>query len=86
MAVHREAGLEWVKSSRNVGTGACIELASNGDMIVLRDSKNPDVHLAYTRAEITAFIYGAKSGEFDHLINAYSPVDGAEGHDTIQST
>jgi hypothetical protein len=38
-------------------------------MIALRDSKTPEIHLFYTRAEIDAFLYGAKRGEFDHLLH-----------------
>lgn len=51
-----------------MGAGACVELARIDDMIALRDSKNPDVCLMYTLAEIDAFVDGAKRGEFDHLI------------------
>jgi Domain of unknown function (DUF397) len=50
--------------------GACVEFASDGDMILVRDSKDPSTHLRYTRREIDAFLYGAKRGEFDHLLRA----------------
>jgi len=50
------------------GSGACVELARDGDMIALRDSKNPDVHLRFWPREIEAFIGGARRGEFDHLV------------------
>lgn len=60
----------WIKSSRSIGRNACVELAVAGDRIALRDSKNPGVApLLFTRAEIDAFLYGAKRGEFDHLLN-----------------
>lgn len=59
----------WVKASASMGVEACVELAKAGEMIALRDSKKPDVPpLMYTRAEIVAFLDGAKKGEFDHLI------------------
>ena len=60
--------LRWVKASYSAGLGACVELAPHRDMIVLRDSKNPDVRLHFTQLEIFAFIDGAKRGEFDHLV------------------
>jgi Domain of unknown function (DUF397) len=62
------ATLEWVKASMSASLGACVELALCGDMIALRDSKDPDVLLHLTPLEITAFIDGAKRGEFDHLV------------------
>lgn len=61
--------LKWIKSSPSAGLAACVELARTGDMIALRDSKTPEIHLFYTRAEIDAFLYGAKRGEFDHLLH-----------------
>jgi Domain of unknown function (DUF397) len=61
--------LDWVKSSRSLATGACLEFATVGNLIALRDSKNPDVApFLFTRAEIDAFLHGAKQGEFDHLV------------------
>jgi Domain of unknown function (DUF397) len=62
--------LVWIRGSRSYATSSCLELAAAGDMIALRDSKNPGVQLLYTVAEIDAFIDGAKRGEFDHLIGA----------------
>ena len=62
-------GLVWIKATRSMQTGACVELAIDGEQIALRDSKNP--HIApfrYTRDEITAFIDGAKRGEFDRFL------------------
>ncbi len=43
-------------------------LAVDGDCILLRDSKEPDTHLRYSRLEIDAFMYGVKRGEFEHLL------------------
>lgn len=63
-----QSGLRWIKGSRSYGSGACVELAPYGDMIALRDSKHPEVHLHLTPQEIFAFIDGAKNGEFDHLV------------------
>jgi hypothetical protein len=61
--------LPWRKARRSVGDGACIELApAAAGMIAMRDSKDPDGPvLMYTRAELHAFLDGAKNGEFDDL-------------------
>jgi Domain of unknown function (DUF397) len=59
----------WTKSSRSIAANACVELARAGEFIALRDSKNPDIApFHYTFAEFDAFLYGAKRGEFDHLL------------------
>jgi hypothetical protein len=62
-----QTGLRWVKASRSQSLGACLEFAANGEMISVRDSKDPGVHLHFTRQEVMAFIDGARQGEFDHL-------------------
>jgi len=60
--------LRWIKASLSAGLNACVELAPCGDMVALRDSKDPGVVLHLTHREIAAFIDGAKRGEFDHLV------------------
>ena len=60
--------LTWTKSSWSVAANACVELAADGDGIALRDSKNPDKVLHFTKAELRAWLDGAKHGEFDHLV------------------
>lgn len=69
MSSSQSKDLHWIKASRSYASTQCVELAPAGDMIALRDSKNPDSYLFYTREEIGAFIDGAKRGEFDHLIH-----------------
>jgi Domain of unknown function (DUF397) len=60
--------LNWIKSRRSYSIGECVELAADGDLIRLRDSKDPAVHLNFTRGELAAFLDGARRGEFDHLL------------------
>ena len=60
----------WQKSKHSNPNGACVEVAnlSTGE-IAVRNSRFPEgPALVYTRAEIDAFLAGAKDGEFDHLI------------------
>jgi hypothetical protein len=64
--------LEWQKSGRSNPSGNCVELARlpGGTGIALRNSRHPDgPALIYTRAEIEAFILGARDGDFDNLIS-----------------
>jgi hypothetical protein len=60
-------GVQWIKSGRSNQSGNCVEVAQlpSGD-IAVRNSRHPDgPALVYTRAEITAFVEGAKDGDFD---------------------
>ncbi len=66
----RSAGLTWRKSRRSNPSGNCVELAQlhTGDVMV-RNSRDIDGPvIRYTRAEIAAFIGGAKDGDFDDLL------------------
>jgi hypothetical protein len=58
--------LAWRKAQSSIGNGACVEVAPAGNMIALRDSKNPKgAILMCTVAEWGAFLDGAKKGDFD---------------------
>jgi hypothetical protein len=66
--VGNDQPLVFVKSSYSNGQGDCVEVAkkTEGGRAV-RDSKDPDgAILDFTPGEWTAFIQGAKDGEFDN--------------------
>ena len=73
MTEHREAppvGDAWRKSRRSNPTGNCVELAGTADGdVAVRNSRDPaGPVLVYTRAEMAAFLLGAKDGDFDDLL------------------
>jgi hypothetical protein len=63
-------GAVWQKSQRSNSQGACVEVADlPGGAVAVRNSRFPaGPALIYTRAEIDAFIRGAKDGDFDYLL------------------
>ena len=60
----------WRKSQRSNSQGACVEVAGlPGGDVAVRNSRFPaGPALIYTKAEIDAFIRGAKDGDFDYLL------------------
>jgi hypothetical protein len=62
--------VRWLKSQYSNPNGECVEVASlpTGE-IAMRNSRFPTGPvLVYTQAEITAFLAGAKDGEFDQVV------------------
>ncbi|OIJ63418.1 DUF397 domain-containing protein [Streptomyces mangrovisoli] len=61
----------WIKSRRSAIEGNCVELAVLPDRsVAVRNSREPDgPALIYTRAEMIAFLDGAREGEFDALVS-----------------
>lgn len=64
--------VHWRKSHYSNPSGNCVELAELADGgVAMRNSRDPHgPALIYTRAEVVAFLRGAKHGDFDDLIDA----------------
>ena len=63
--------ISWLKSRHSNPSGNCVEVAClpTGE-IAVRNSRFPTGPvLLYTRAEIAAFLQGAKDGEFDYVLS-----------------
>ncbi|MES4904622.1 MULTISPECIES: DUF397 domain-containing protein [unclassified Streptomyces] len=67
--------INWQKSSYSgQGEGdACVEVASIGDDIALRESDDPDSVVLTTPAELGSLLAGIKAGEFDCLSAPATP-------------
>jgi hypothetical protein len=58
--------LQWRKAQASVANGACVEVATAGKVVAIRDSKNPDGHVIFSpREEFGEFLNVAKRGAFD---------------------
>ncbi len=56
----------WRKSSHSGGSQECVEVATMGHGIAVRDSKDPNgSRMVFGRDSWTTFIGGVKLGEFD---------------------
>ncbi|WP_432048557.1 DUF397 domain-containing protein [Streptomyces asiaticus] len=62
--------LSWLKSSfSDAGGNNCIELATDGSGIAIRESSEPSAVLHTDRIALRTFISGVKRGYFDRLMN-----------------
>jgi len=64
MTERPQGALLWRKAKAS-GSGNCVEVASDGASIFVRNSKRPDAGaVSFTFAEWEAFLVGADNGEF----------------------
>jgi Domain of unknown function (DUF397) len=60
------SGSQWTKSSLSFSNGNCVEVASLGGEIGVRNSRDRDGSvLRFTPDEWDAFLGGVRNGEFD---------------------
>ena len=74
MAAGQVPGAAWRKSHHSNPDGSCVELSAlsrtPGSGVAMRNSRDPQgPALIFTAAEMTAFVRGVKSGEFDDLLD-----------------
>ncbi len=56
--------LDWRKARRSIGNGDCVEVASAGREVFVRDSKNPGVvMIGYPAATWRSFLSSTKQGD-----------------------
>ncbi|MFJ9841964.1 DUF397 domain-containing protein [Kitasatospora sp. NPDC101155] len=60
--------LNWQRSSFSGEQTNCLEIASEGEFVYIRESDNPTHIVTTTRTKLNAWILGAKDGEFDHFV------------------
>ncbi|CAL9468091.1 hypothetical protein SUDANB106_02806 [Streptomyces sp. enrichment culture] len=64
------APIEWHKATFSEGEGPnCIEIARDGDRVLMRENSKPDEIVVTTPAKLDAFLKGIKAGEFDHFVD-----------------
>jgi Domain of unknown function (DUF397) len=63
------SSIAWRRSSR-CANNTCVEVALLDDQIMVRDAKNPrGPVLRFTPTEWSAFLDGARNGEFDRSVD-----------------
>jgi predicted secreted Zn-dependent protease len=61
--------LTW-RTALNCDGGACVEVAADRDVVLIRNSRQPSGPLVeYTPEEWHEFVSGIKNGDFDNLLN-----------------
>jgi Domain of unknown function (DUF397) len=71
VSADRLNGADWRRSRMSGAVGNCVEVATlDSGEIAVRNSRFPTgPALIYTRAEMAAFLAGAKLGEFDDVLS-----------------
>ncbi|WP_316526802.1 DUF397 domain-containing protein [Kitasatospora brasiliensis] len=59
--------LDWQKSSFSGTNTNCLEIASEGEPVHIRESDDPTHIVTTTPAVLHTWLHTAKAGHFDHL-------------------
>lgn len=62
------SSIRWQKSSYSSEGNACVEIAVAAEVILIRESDDPETVVSTTPEKLSAFIRGIKAGEFDDLL------------------
>lgn len=58
----------WRVSSYSGSSGTCVEVADEGEHVLVRNSQRPDAGtLSFTSSQMAAWVAGCKAGDFDDL-------------------
>lgn len=71
VSADRLGGVDWRRSRMSGANGNCVEVATlESGEVAVRNSRFPNgPALIYTRAEMAAFLAGARDGEFDDVLS-----------------
>jgi hypothetical protein len=61
------AGEPLWRTGKRSESGSCIEVATVGDVVLIRSSLNRDTSVAMTRDEWQGFLIAVKDGDFDSI-------------------
>jgi Domain of unknown function (DUF397) len=65
--VEEPAALAWRKTRYSIANGDCVEVASTGGSIAVRDSKNPAGPVVrYAPGTWQTFLAATRRGDYDH--------------------
>ncbi|MFE7561038.1 DUF397 domain-containing protein [Kitasatospora sp. NPDC057500] len=59
--------MDWQKSSYSGDAAECVEIASDGELVHIRESDDPAAVITITKAKLAALLRAAKAGKFDHF-------------------
>lgn len=65
MTDSEQTRITWRKSTTSTANGACVEVAFAGELVLVRNSRDPLAPaLSFSRQEWVAFVEGVSNGEF----------------------
>jgi hypothetical protein len=61
---------QWIKATASSSDGECVEMRQHEGSVEVRDTKDRGhgPTLSFAKSEFSAWLEGAKNGEFDHMI------------------
>ncbi|WP_300614581.1 DUF397 domain-containing protein [Trebonia sp.] len=76
-----ELRVGWRKAQRSISNGACVEVASAPESVIIRDSQDPHgLVLRYSATSWKSFTSAARRGDFDRIFGASGKTSLLQGH------